>query len=75
LGWAVAAVVGLPGSEEHPAIDININPAARIATATARFLIVIFRSCFFVCESLYWKRTENCRAGYGAPESTHDFLS
>jgi len=65
---------GLAGLGEHPAIDININPLLELQLqplVSHRYLPIVL----FVCESLYWKRTENCRAGYGAPESTHDFLS
>jgi hypothetical protein len=37
LGWGVSAGAGWLGVEEHPAM----NPAARIATAMDRFLIII----------------------------------
>jgi hypothetical protein len=39
FGWDVSAVVGLFGSEEHPDIDPNPNPAAKIA-----------RNSFFICD-------------------------
>jgi adenosine/AMP kinase len=43
-GGDVSAVVGFAGSEEHPAIVINVNPDARIAANS--FFMVIFRDDF-----------------------------